>query len=187
MKKKRNHDFDIARFASEATGNPEMEQAVREQMRETAVVSALEDMRVRKGLRQKDIAERMGVSVSTVSRIEDSPDSALNYGDLVGYVNALGMNMTLFFEEPSLPAAEQIKHCVFLISDLLQKLTTLARECENDPAIFDGIARFQGEVLFNFMFQHAKSSLDSPIRIHCPLQTAPGSEKGQSNPVAYAK
>ena len=98
MKKKRNHDFDIARFASEATGNPEMEQAVREQMRETAVVSALEDMRVRKGLRQKDIAERMGVSVSTVSRIEDSPDSALNYGDLVGYVNALGMNMTLFFE-----------------------------------------------------------------------------------------
>ena len=186
MRKNSNNDIDIARFAAEATKNQEMEQAVREQIQETALVNALEDLRVRKGLRQKDIAERMGVSISTVSRIEDSRDADLSYGDLAGYVNALGMNMTLFLEEPSLPAAEQIKHCVFLISDLLKKLTSLAKECQNDPAIFDGIARFQGEVLYNFMLEHAKSAIDSPIRISCPQQSAKCNKQKQSKTLASA-
>ncbi len=157
--------FDIARFTADATGIPELEEMVQKDIRETEITSALEDIRVRKGLRQKDIAEKMGVSVSTVSRIEDSRDADLNYGDLTRYVNALGMTMTLFLEDPSLPAAEQIKRCVFMISDLLKKLTALAENCQNDKAIFDGIVRFQGEVLFNFMRQYAESTLDAPIII----------------------
>lgn len=151
--------------ATLAGGDPSMEQELAEHRRATQLVSTLENLRVRKGLRQKDVAEKMGVSDSSISRIEASRDADLRYGELTEYANALGLTMTLLLEDPSLPVAEQIKHCVFLISDLLKKLTALAKECQDDPVIFEGIARFQGEVLYNFLLQHAKSSLASPVRI----------------------
>ena len=99
----------------------------------------------------------MKVSESTVSRFEDSRDEDVRIGNLVKYADAVGMKLTLFMEDPSLPAAEQIKHCVFRISELLQQLTVLMKECHDDKAIFDGIMRFRGEVLFNFLTQHLKS------------------------------
>ena len=144
-------------MAAELLGNVAAGEAVQREANATAIVSALEDIRVRKGLRQKDVAERMQVSESTVSRFEDSRDEDVRVGDLVKYADAIGMKLTLFMEDPSLPAAEQIKHCVFVISDLLQRLADLSKEHHDDSAIVDGIARFRGEVLFNFFAEYLKS------------------------------
>ena len=151
-----------AKLAAKLAGDATMEQEVARHRQATQLATALEDFRVRKGLRQKDIAARMGVSNSTVSRIEDSCDADLRLGDLTNYAAALGLNLSIFFEEPNLPAAEQIKHCVFKISELLEHLTELAKKCDDDQAIVDGIMRFRGEVLFNFLERHVQSDLDYP-------------------------
>lgn len=154
-----NEIAEVARVAADLTERPvaELERGILEHAEATAIVNALEGIRVRKGLRQKDVAERMKVSESTVSRFEDSRDEDLRVGDLVKYAGAVGMKLTLFMEDPSLPAAEQIKHCVFIISDLLQKLTDLAKKHHDDPAIVNGINAFRSEVLFNFFTQYLKS------------------------------
>ncbi len=58
------------------------------------IIGFLIQSRVTEGLRQCDIAERMGVSASTVSRMEDSVDADLRYGAIQGYLHALGMGFS---------------------------------------------------------------------------------------------
>ena len=58
------------------------------------VVHFLVQTRVTEGLRQSDIAKAMGVSASTVSRIEDSADADLKYGTIMAYMRALGLNFS---------------------------------------------------------------------------------------------
>ena len=173
MGKNTDKKTDAAKLAAKLAGDATIEQEVARHRQVTQLTTALEDFRVRKGLRQKDIAEKMGVSNSTVSRIEDSCDADLRLGDLTNYAAALGLNLSIFFEEPNLPAAEQIKHCVFKISELLEHLTELAKECDDDQAIVDGIMRFRGEVLFNFMERYVQSELDCPyvVTSQPPMKT----------------
>ena len=173
MGKNTDKKSDAAKLAAKLAGDATIEQEVARHRQATQLATALEDFRVRKGLRQKDIAARMGVSNSTVSRIEDSLDADLRLGDLTNYAAALGLNLSFFFEEPNLPAAEQIKHCVFKISELLEHLTELAKECNDDQAIVDGIMRFRGEVLFNFMERYVQSDLDCPyvVTSQPPMKT----------------
>ena len=58
------------------------------------VVHFLVQTRVSEGLRQSDIAKAMGVSASTVSRIEDSADADLKYGTILAYMKALGLDFS---------------------------------------------------------------------------------------------
>ena len=173
MRKNTDKKTDAAKLAAKLAGDATIEQEVARHRQVTQLTTALEDFRVHKGLRQKDIAEKMGVSNSTVSRIEDSCDADLRLGDLTNYAAALGLNLSIFFEEPNLPAAEQIKHCVFQISELLERLTELAKECHDDQVIVDGIIRFRGEVLFNFLEHYVQSDLDYPyvVTSQPPMKT----------------
>ena len=82
MGKNTDKKSDAAKLAAKLAGDATMEQEVARHRQATQLATALEDFRVRKGLRQKDIAARMGVSNSTVSRIEDSLDEDLRLGDL---------------------------------------------------------------------------------------------------------
>ena len=162
MGKQHGKANSAAQIAARLADDPSIAQEVEQHMQKTRLISMLVEQRIRRGLRQKDIAEKIGVSESTASRLEDSLDEDLRFGEILAYARALGLQSVLLLENPGLPAAEQIKHCVFRIAEQLEKLTALARECQDDPAIFDSIARFQGEVLFNFMLNHAKNSIDSP-------------------------
>ena len=115
---------------------------------------------VRKKLTQKDIADRMGVSVSTVSRFEDTPDDELKLGDMKAYMAALGMNMSMLICEEKVPSAARIKHCVFEIQRLLTRLTEYAKNSHGDQELCDAISKFQGEVLFNFLMKYVESGAD---------------------------
>ena len=134
------------------------------------LVNRLVCERARRGLSQGEVAARMGVSVSKVSRLEDVQDDDLRLGDLRKYVQALGMNVSMLLSDDKLPAADRIKHCVFQIEDLLKQLTELARQYNDDKSIVDGILRFRGEVLFNFVMKYEQSGLDLPIFSTCPQQ-----------------
>lgn len=187
MGKRQEMTNSAAQLAARLADDPSIEREVELHRQETRLVSMLVEQRIHRGLRQKDIAAKMGVSESTVSRLEDSRDGDLRLSDILAYASALGLDLSLFLENPRLPAAEQIKHCVFRISDLLEKLTALARECQDDPAIFDGIKRFQGEVLFNFLLGHAKNSIGSPVKINYPPEDAGHSKSMQNPPTSRAE
>ena len=159
MRKNTDKKADAAKLAGDAT----MEQEVARHRQVTQLATALEDFRVRKGLRQKDIAARMGVSESTVSRIEDSLDADLRVGDVAGYAHALGMDLTLFLEDPKLPASERIKYYVIRAADALMHLTKLAKQCHDDNVIVTEIIRFRSEVLLNFLTHYAASEYPAPF------------------------
>ena len=97
-----NHLTKIAQLAADLSGDASIAEGVVKHDRATRFVSALADRRVRSGLTQKDIAARMNVSDSTISRLEDSCDADVRLGDLISYANAVGINVSLLMEEKTL-------------------------------------------------------------------------------------
>ena len=156
------HLTQIAQLAADLSGDASMAESVVKHDRATRFVSALADRRVSSGLTQKDIASRMGVSVSTISRLEDSCDADVRLGDLISYANAVGINVSLLMEDSSLPVAARIKNCVLLVSEGLQHLAQLASKSQGDRDIIDGINRFRGEVLYNFLLRFVESGVVMP-------------------------
>lgn len=158
MDNRKINSFD--KFVFDLTRDESIIQEMEKHRRATNLVALLENERVRKKLTQKDIAERMGVSVSTVSRFEDTPDDDLKLGDMKAYMAALGMNMSMMICEEDVPSAARIKHCVFEITRLLKKLTEYAKNSHGDQELCDAISKFQGGVLFNFLMKYAESGAD---------------------------
>jgi len=129
----------------------------------TRFVSMLTEERVRKDISQKDVAKKMGASISKVSRFEASKDEDLRLGDIRDYLSAIGLDVSVAFFDKSTTTANQIKHYVFEIERLLGHLTTLAKKCGDDQSIVDGIARFRGEVLYNFLVKYMQTGKDFPV------------------------
>ena len=135
---------------------------VEARMSQTKFVSMLTEARARKGMTQKDIATKIGTSVSKVSRFEASNDDDLRIGDAKDYLNALDLEASIAFFDKSMPTTNQIKHYIFEIEKLLTHLTSIAKTCDDDRQIVDGISRFRGEVLYNFMIKYIMSGKDFP-------------------------
>jgi len=140
-----------AMLAASLTGDPEAAARVAAHQAETRFVRTLIDMRIEKKLSQRDLAKKMGVGPSKVCRMEACCDKDLNLGDVFLYAKALGVTMSVMFDDPALPAADRIKHHVFAVHDLLEQLMKLARQVGGDDSICAKIKQFYGEVLFNFM------------------------------------
>jgi len=90
--------------------------------------------------------------------MEAGSDQDLKLGDILGYLSALDMNLSMILADPTSPIADRIKHAVFQIDDLLQELRDLAAPYDDDK-INEGIDRFYHEVLFNFI-KNFKSTYD---------------------------
>jgi transcriptional regulator with XRE-family HTH domain len=158
-----------ATLAASLTGNPEAAKRVARHQAETRFVRTLIDMRVARKLSQRELAKNMSVSPSKVCRLEASRDEDLNLGDVFLYLKALGMTMSVIFDDPTLPAADRIKHHVFAVHDQLEQLQKLACQIGGEDAISDKIKQFYGEVLFNFVLRlgdsYAKLPSVTPIRL----------------------
>ena len=135
---------------------------VEARMSQTRFVAMLTEARARKGMTQKDIATKIGTSVSKVSRFEASNDDDLRIGDAKDYLNALDLEASIAFFDKSMPTTSQIKHYIFEIEKLLTHLTSIAKTCDDDRQIVDGISRFRGEVLYNFIIKYMMSGKDFP-------------------------
>ena len=158
-----------AKLAASLAGDPEAEVRVAAHQAETGFVRTLIDMRTEKKLSQRDIAKKMGVSPSKVCRMEAGADRDLNLGDVMLYTKSLGVKMSVMFDDPALPTADLIKHHVFAVHDLLEKLQKLAHKESDDDSICKKIKQFYGEVLMNFMVRlgdsYAKLPGVTPIRL----------------------
>ena len=152
---------------------------VEARMSQTRFVAMLTEARARKGMTQKDIATKIGTSVSKVSRFEASNDEDLRIGDAKDYLNALDLEASIAFFDKSMPTTSQIKHYIFEIEKLLTHLTSIAKTCDDDRQIVDGISRFRGEVLYNFIIKYMMSGKDFPKLKTANDRSSPKEEPAQ--------
>jgi transcriptional regulator with XRE-family HTH domain len=173
-----------AEAAAALCGDAGVAEAVTAHARECALVTMLIGMRVAKGMTQTDVARKMGVHPSTVSKLEASADDWLRIAEVVRYARALGMGASLSFEDPALPAAERIKDAVFEIHRRLNDLAALAKSVGEDKAITDKISQFYGEVLFNFLlkFRDSHERLQTVLRLDGQHEAANASETPVQGP-----
>jgi len=62
-----------------------------ERQGDLAVAAELEWLRCSAGLTQAEVARRMGVSQSTVSRLQATPHGELRLGEILGFLRAVGV------------------------------------------------------------------------------------------------
>jgi transcriptional regulator with XRE-family HTH domain len=150
MEPKKEYDR-ISILAGELAGDAEAREDVELLIRESWMIRAMIVHRMRAGMTQREIARRMGCSPSRISKIESGTDHSLGWVEVYRYFGALGLNVSVMLDQPSVPLAAKIKHHVFAIDEQLKELTRLAGQTESDSTIREGIARFYKEVLFNFL------------------------------------
>lgn len=143
-----------------------MKEIVQQEINQSRLITALLGLRIQKGMSQKEVADAMGCTASKISKIEGGSDTNLKWGDITGYLSALGISMSVLFDDSSLPAAHRIKHMVLEIHKLLEGLAGLAQEVSDDEEIVSKIHQFYGEVLFNFLVRFEKN--------HSQLQNVAG-------------
>ena len=168
MKKAKNEGVANA-LAAELGCEKETAELVCKRIQARRLVKMLTAERVRHNLSQKEIAAKMDCSESKISRMESSNDVDLNFGDILAYARAAGINMSVLFDDSTLPNATRIKHCVFAIASMLQHLTDLAKDEDEDDSIRNAINKFQVEVLMNFLIKYRESGAALPsIRFDDP-------------------
>lgn len=161
MNKENNNS--AAKMAAKILQDPKAEDRINDGLKKSRLIDWLVMERCKHDMSQTDVAKKMHVSVSKISRLEASCDDDLRLVDLKDYSSAIGVKMSMFFSDEKLPIADRVKHCVFRISEMLQHLTKLATESVEDKNLHDEIIRFQGEVLFNFLRQYAQSGAASNV------------------------
>jgi len=154
MKKKLK---SVAEIAANLAGDETIKGRVDREILRSRMVTTLLQFRIQKGKTQKQVAEYMGCDPSKISKIEAGNDLQLKWIDIIGYLSALGVSINILFEDPSIPAAGQIKQHVFAIHNLLEKLAGIAKQVGDDTQIVDKIHLFYGEVLLNFLSKFGDS------------------------------
>jgi transcriptional regulator with XRE-family HTH domain len=117
-------------------------------------------LRHKAGLTQADVAIKMNVKQSTISKIERSTNANLRMGDIEAYLFAVGgkMNIAVLGSETTL--ADQVKFHVHQIHALLDKLAVLSTK---DKSLGPHIHKFFFEALFNFV----KGVESASAKVHC--------------------
>ena len=127
-------------------------------------------LRTKADLSQEEMAKKMGVSQSRISRLEYASNDQIKLGDLNKYVAALGYETTLVISKPQ-NIAQKIKNAYNQLSALLTELQKYAVE---DEAILQGIAKFELEAthnLFNLASALLESSSSKMKKIHPQQET----------------
>ena len=168
------YESDVERMAVELTGDPRAVAGMRKHLQDTQLVWMLTQMRNTNRMNQKQLAQKMGVSTSKVSRMESVADDDLSFGDIRTYTKALGMDISIMFDSAGMPAAQRIKQHVLAIHELLQTLCEISKEVGGGDDISRKINEFYGDVLFNFLLGFVKnySSLPSCEPLQFPAQDA---------------
>ena len=140
------------------TDDEEILGAVDEAIERQAVMSRLMAMRAVRGLSQQDVAEAMGCSQPSVSKMENSADEELKFGELQRYAKAVRCELSAAVIPEDMEPAEEVKYLAFAVRDRLYKLVELAKKNES---ITVGVTRFFFEVFVNIssFVSEAASSL----------------------------
>ena len=105
-------------------------------------------MRTKKGMNQKQAAEKCGCTQSWISKIEYKEDRKITIGELLDYSDALGLEMSVVFLPKKMKIVDRVKLHAFEIEKLLQRLIKLSK---GDKQMEKAATAFHSECLVNML------------------------------------
>jgi transcriptional regulator with XRE-family HTH domain len=164
---------EVEKLIRETSENPDKVMETMSKVgRACAVVDTMTDIRIGRGLSQRDLAARANMSASKVCRMEAESDDDLKLGDLKRYLGGLGISIHLLLDDSTQPGAAKIKQMVMEIGRQLELLSKLAESHDGDKELAEGIMKFRSEVLLNFIVRYGqtrpKVGLPPPMDIELP-------------------
>ncbi|HBM16126.1 MAG TPA: hypothetical protein DD381_07290 [Lentisphaeria bacterium] len=121
-------------------------------------------MRCRSGLNQSELAKKINVTQSKISKIESSADDKISVKDLSMYADALGLQLEVGFRNKKTKIFDLVKYHAFRIKEHLDELCKLAGD---DATIQKGVMLAHGETLFNVTNMIASNLEKFPIFKEC--------------------
>ncbi|MFZ1730452.1 MAG: helix-turn-helix transcriptional regulator [Bacteroidota bacterium] len=142
---------DTATAAAYFADDDEVQQLVQEEISQSELATLLTSLRLRRDIKQKDVAKSLNRTASNLSKLESGNDDSWTWPLIRDYAMAVKFNPILLFEPIDAPASELIKFHVFEIRNRLEELKQLAVKLGTEDDITKQINEFYGEVLFNFL------------------------------------
>jgi transcriptional regulator with XRE-family HTH domain len=166
---------NVAEMIADVSADAAFARETQEHIDKRFIVHRLYGSRSAKGVSQQEMAERLNCSQSRISKLENSEDEDLRLGDLKRYLDAIGMNLTVFISKKQWRSVEQIKFHAFRIRHILEHLTKLAKD---DPEIAKGVQHCHVETLYNLVMLVMDSAQGLPDfpQVLPPLIEADGDE-----------
>jgi transcriptional regulator with XRE-family HTH domain len=137
-------------------GGPEGVKEFQKVVRQKQIVRKLLSARLAANLTQADIAARMGMTQSRISKIENGFDDDLTLGNLHAYLSALGTDLRIMTHPKGMKAAEAVKFHIHHANEAMKQVVSLAHK---DEKIAEGAASlmFQVFTVFNeWLIQNSK-------------------------------
>jgi transcriptional regulator with XRE-family HTH domain len=144
------------------------------------VVNCLTAIRCAKEVTQAQLAERMRCGQPKISKIESSEDADLDFGDIISYVNSLGMSVHIAFAPDKRNGADHIR---FHVECIKQELDRLVRIAGSDESIGNGVEAFAIETIQKMISMIEESIHKLPHRAQqssSPLSVEVEGDRGQS-------
>lgn len=144
----------VSEVVNEFIDDETFREQLEKEIADKRVAKTLFAIRSRAGKTQDELAELLGCTQGTVSKLENAGIDGIRVSDLVAYAQACDLNLTIGFHEEQ-NAVESVKAHVFAIKDHLDHLAELA---QGDKDIFDGVRAFYAEYLTNVLHLFEKSA-----------------------------
>lgn len=130
--------------------------AIEKHVQDRSTSRMLAVLRAKADLSQKEMATKMGVSQSAVSKLENATNDCISFAEAGRYFAALGYEMTVHVSRPK-TIVERIKGAYIHLTKLVEDFQGCRR---NDPDILLGMAKFETEAAKN-MINLASMLIDS--------------------------
>lgn len=115
--------------------------------RKSIVTDTLVQIRKQANMTQAQLAEKMGVTQSAISKIESGSDESLKLAEIKAYASATDSKIVLQCGTP-LTHVEHIKHHVIALKHHLKRLCELSKV---DGEIEKGVNTFLSETIYNLL------------------------------------
>lgn len=135
----------VEEMVADITGDTELVNEVAKRCHDQEIVKMFVAFRTSKELSQQQLADLLGCSQSTISKIENGVDADLKVGEIQAYLRALEKPLLLFFM-PNGTAVERVKALTTRIQDEINFLTKLAHK---DELIKVGVINHCCETILN--------------------------------------
>jgi transcriptional regulator with XRE-family HTH domain len=139
----------------------------RQMAQDRVALDTLVATRIKRGLSQKDIAQRMECTQSRISKLEHGLDSTTSVGDLRAYAQAIGLDVALLFVRKQTKLADLVKVHTLMIRRAFDRMQALAA---TDESMKKGVQ----QLAINVFFENLKTTLNS-----LEIQLENGDEKLQ--------
>ena len=101
--------YSVAEMAADILDDPSAKEKVEELITNRKLIEQLTLQRLLREKTQTEVAKHMGCRTSKISRMEAGSDLDLKLGDILGYLSALDMNLSMILSDPISPITDRFK------------------------------------------------------------------------------